>query len=545
MRPVAPHLQVPPDTGGRRECPYSEKLAECRAVSSRRLLIAAALCAGIAAFLCPLAVAAVRVTVIQTDGSQHLAVEQAHTFGRRRPFVTTLHVNDRIHYQSVIAVGGAMTDTAAWLIWTQLTPANRTRLLHALFAPSGAHLGFVRIPIGGSDFTTDGVPYTYDDGPADPTLARFSIAHDRAYILPALKAALALNPAAFLEAVPWSPPPWMKANDRYDNIDNAGTLLPADYPVDAAYDVRFLEAYAAAGVPVDAISPQDEPGVNTAIPSLQLDEAQESQLITQDLAPALARAGLYPTIFGWDLSWGPLGAQDSLVQLAQQGRIGLAFHCYMGSPLFMTGVHDVAPAAPQIVDECTTGSFDNWDTSEVLIASLRNWASAVGLWNLALDPAGGPVIPPNSACQGCTGLATVANGTFTLSEDYYELAQLSRYLIPGAWRVASDQTVSYQLTPNYHTQVTAGLDDVALEDPDGTLVLFVHSTLPGTSRFNVEWHGRFVTLTIPAGATQTLAWQAYKLVIQPGGGRVPAGGLGRKSDRLGRRAPGSFGSSQR
>ena len=78
---------------------------------------------------------------------------------------------------------------------------------------------------------------------------------------------------------------------------------------------------------------------------------------------------------------------------------------------------------------------------------------------------------------------------------------------PGARRIASDHTVGYPLTANYTTQVTPGLDDVAFENPDGTCVLFVHSTAGSTIRFNVEWHGRFITLTIPPDATTTLTWR--------------------------------------
>lgn len=453
----------------------------------------------------------VRVKVVQTtaDLTERLAAQPEHTFGSRHPLVTTIQVQDGRRYQPFIGVGGAMTDSSAWLIWTQLTTSHRQQLLRALFSASGAHIGFLRIPIGASDFIT-GQPYTYDDlppGQTDPTLAHFSIQHDRAYILPALRAALGLNPHTYLEAVQWTPPAWMKANDAYDNPSNVGTLLPGYYPADAEYDVKFLQAYATAGVPIQAISPENEPGQNTRIPGLQLNEPEEAQLIQHALEPALARAHLAPAIFGWDLSWGRLGLTDPLVQLARVDEIGLAFHCYAGSPLYMTGVHAAAPAATQIVDECTTGSFDNWDTSEVMIASLRNWASAVDLWNLALNSAGGPVLAPNTGCRGCTGLATVAGRGYTLSLDYYELAQLSRFVQPGAVRVGSDHTVSYVLQPNYTTQVTPGLDDVAFANPDGTRVLFVHSTATVPMPLNVEWHGQFVTVTIPPGATTTLTWR--------------------------------------
>src|SRR6202012_3362800 len=152
-------------------------------------------------------------------------------------------------------------------------------------------------------------PYTYYDQPAgqsDPSLTDFSVAHDQAYILPALRAAHQLNPKLYLEAVPWSPPAWMKANDALDNRHGAGMLLTTDYAPLAQYFVKFLQAYAAAGVPIDAIAPQNEPTAMTIYPGMQLSEAQEATFVTRYLRPALLAARLVPQVFGWDLSWGPL-----------------------------------------------------------------------------------------------------------------------------------------------------------------------------------------------------------------------------------------------
>ena len=463
----------------------------------------------------------VRVSVVQTtaDLTERLAVQPAHTFGHRRAVAATIDVDDARRYQQFVGVGGAMTDSSAWLMWTQLPAARRALLMQALFGVSGARLGFLRVPVGASDFTVDGVPYTYDDGAVDPTLARFSIRHDQAYILPALRAARRLNPAAYVEAVPWTMPPWMKANQAFDNPGEAGALLAADYRAAAGYLVAFLQAYARAGVPVQALSPANEPGQRTLIPSMELSVTQEAQLISEDLLPALRGAHLSPTIFGWDLSWGPLTGSDPLVALARRGQIGLAYHCYQGSPQIMTAVHQVAPAASQIMDECATGSFDTWSTSEILIASFRNWAQAVGLWNLALNPAGGPVQPPNTGCPGCTGIVTIARGHFFLSRDYYELAQLSRFVTTGAWRVWSSTSATYELTARYTTRVEGGLDDVAFLDGDGTRVLVVCN--PGThpQRFNVAWRGRYIIDTVPAGATTTFTWRSPPPAPASDGGR--------------------------
>ena len=73
----------------------------------------------------------------------------------------------------------------------------------------------LRQPMGASDFAV-GQAYSYDDQPAGQTdrdLSDFSIAHDRAYILPRLREAYAINPEISFMASPWSAPGWMKDTD--------------------------------------------------------------------------------------------------------------------------------------------------------------------------------------------------------------------------------------------------------------------------------------------------------------------------------------------
>ncbi len=430
--------------------------------------------------------------------------------------VRAIRVDDGRALQRVTGVGAAMTDSAAWLISDALSLPGQAQLMRALFSPTaGIHLAFLRVPMGASDFSATGVPYTYDDQPAgvsDPTLAGFSIAHDEAYVLPALRAARAVNPSLYLEAMPWSPPAWMKSTDMLDNAGHTGVLLAsAEQPL-AGYFVRFLQAYAAAGVPIDAIAPQNEPNVPAAYPGMELPGAEEAAFVAGDLRPALRRAGLHPAVFGWDLSWGPLAANNPLIEATRtpaRGLNGLAWHCYYGAPGAMSRAHSLSPAATQIVDECSTGAREPWSSAEVMIASFRNWAQTVSLWNLALDPAGGPVQPPNSGCLGCTGVVTVNEAThaYTLSRDYFELGQFSRFVEPGAVRIASNHLVRYDLTPAYQTVVTPGLDDVAFENPDGTRVLLADDTSSLPIRFAVRWHGETAIDTIAAGATATLRWR--------------------------------------
>lgn len=456
-----------------------------------------------------------RVHVVQTSATlaQRMSALPNLEFGRRS--VTgepVIRVNAGVRYQTVAGFGAAMTDSSAWLIERKLLTGARQSVMADLFGPAGIHLNFVRVPIGASDFTSTGRPYSYDDVPAgqtDPGLTHFSIAHDAAYVLPALRQARALNPAATFLATPWSPPAWMKANDSLSNAHGRGTLLPADYRVWAAYVVRFIQAYRRAGIPIDALTPQNEPGVATLYPGLNLTPAEEATWVVRYLKPALAQAHLHPRLYGVDRGWGPTTAYADATARGPEaaGLAGLAWHCYFGTARSMTALRMINPALMPIVDECSPGLTPT-PISDVVISSLRNWASTVALWNLALDPTGGPAQPPNHGCPGCSGLVTIdpATGTVTPTLSYYQLGQASAFITPGARRIASSTFVSYRYPGPGVNDTTPGLDDVAVRNRDGGIVLIAYNNAPRTVRFAVAWKGRAFRYQLAPGATATFTW---------------------------------------
>jgi glucosylceramidase len=461
-----------------------------------------------------------RVEVVVTNAglTQHLARLPDAEFGRVASTssrgVPVINVNAGVRYQHVTGFGAAMTDTSAWLIERQTTAGAREALMDELFGVGGIRLNVVRVPMGASDFTRDGQPYTYDDMPAgasDPSLRHFSIAHDQAYILPALRQALAENRQTQFLASPWTPPAWMKANGSLSNQGNRGTLLPSAERPWAHYFVGFLKAYAAAGVPIAAVTPQNEPGTPTLYPGLNLPAATEASWIAHDLAPALAAAGLHPKLYGGDLGWGP--DHDGEVRTAVFGPAGsaltgIAWHCYFGAPGVMSTLRRAAPRLDQIVDECSPGLITPTPTPEIVISSLRSWASTVALWNLALDPQGGPVQPPNHGCPGCLGLAQIdeSTGAVSLTRPYYELGQASAFIAPGAQRIATPHFVSYVYPHSGVNVVTPGLDDVAVRNPDGSIVLLAYDNAPAPVHFAVRWRGRELRYSLAPGATATLVW---------------------------------------
>src|SRR5260370_8786668 len=125
-----------------------------------------------------------------------------------------IDVNEAQTFQTIDGFGCCLTGGRAVNV-IRMETAKRAALLKELFATDDANIGisYLRVSIGASDLN-DRV-FSYDDlppGQTDPGMARFSLAPDRADVIPVLKEILAINPDIKILGSPWSPPPWMKTN---------------------------------------------------------------------------------------------------------------------------------------------------------------------------------------------------------------------------------------------------------------------------------------------------------------------------------------------
>ena len=455
--------------------------------------------------------------------SQLLAGQPGLDFSGAPPAgVPVIDVNDQVGYQRFEGLGAAMTDSSAWLIENKMSPDQRASLLQELFGqPSSAggltvppiNLNFMRIGVAATGAMTVTPAYSYDDNPSsgsDSSLTHFGISHDTPYIIPTLQEALQVNPALQILASPWSSPGWMKANNALDNQNDSGTLLAADYGTYANYLVKFIQAYAQAGIPIRAITPANEPTVATPYPGLNLPESAEANFIANYLQPALTTAQLNTRIYGNDLSWdqfsryaNPLAADMS----AGPDLAGTAWHCYFGSPTVMSQLQQQAPGKDQIVDECSP-EIRPFGTPEFLISTLRNWSSADAIWSVALDPNGMPIQTPNH-CGGCRGAVSIdqATGAVTFLPEYYELGQVSAFVQPGATRIDSPNFVTYGTDSSNFETISSGLDDVAFLNPDSSKVLVTYNNSTTPTTFSVQSDGRYFMYTIPASAMTTFVWR--------------------------------------
>jgi len=446
------------------------------------------------------------VSVFLTDlgAGTYLAGQPAVSWRTGQPPDTpTITVDTRRQYQEITGFGASFTDSSAWLVGTRLDSEQRDAVMRDLFSREGIGLSFLRQPMGASDFAVSG-NYSYDDMPAgqtDPTLAHFSVDHDRSYIIPLLRQARRLNPQLTVMATPWSPPGWMKTSDSMIG----GTLRPDAYRPLADYFTRFLEAYAAAGVPVRYITPQNEPLYEPfGYPGMSFSAEQEDNLIKNYLGTQLRDHKLRTGILGYDHNWDVIGYPETMyADPAAAGYVaGTAWHCYGGEVGTQAVSHNNYPNKPAFHTECSGGEWEG-DAQAGFAAGLglvidatRNWAQGVIRWNMALDQNNGPT---NGGCLTCRGVVTVqqdaaGHWSYTRTADYWALGQASKFVRPGAHRAASS------------TLGAGNVQDVAFVNPDGSTALVAFNSGTSQKTFQVRWGNRWFSYALAGGAAATFTW---------------------------------------
>lgn len=299
----------------------------------------------------------VETWVTTGDKTRLLAHEVGLAFSVRTAQTASIDVDPAQRFQTMAGFGASITDSSAWLIQNRMTDAQRNALLQELFGrgPDGIGFDFTRLSIGASDFSRQ--HYSLDDRPAsetDMSLAHFSIEANRSDLLPVVKQALAINPRLQIMASPWSPPAWMKTTGSLIK----GTLRPEMYDVFSLYMVRYIEAYAAEGVPVFALTLQNEPHFEPPdYPGMRLDPPARAKLIGQHLGPLLAKRGLKTQLIDWDHNWDEPGSPLAVLAdpVAYPYVSGVAWHCYAGQVAVQATVHDAFPNKDAWFTECSGG----------------------------------------------------------------------------------------------------------------------------------------------------------------------------------------------
>ncbi|OYU80614.1 MAG: glucosylceramidase, partial [Flavobacterium sp. BFFFF1] len=407
-------------------------------------------------------------------------------------------VDDNKIYQEIDGFGYCLTGGSAQLI-TKMDQKAKDALLHELFGDDANSIGisYLRISIGASDL--DDRVFSYDDlptGETDPALTKFSLDNDyRTGLIPLLKQILAINPTIKILASPWSAPIWMKTNSKA----KGGSLKPEFYGVYANYFMKYIEGMKKAGIPIDAITIQNEPLHPGNTPSMYMEAKDQGEFIKTHLGPAFRKAGIKTKIILYDHNCDKPEYPISILDDPQAKSFvdGSGFHLYSGDIMALTAVHEAHPDKNLYFTEQWNGGPEKFsedlksNIGNLIIGATRNWARVVLQWNLAADPQYNPHTD-DGGCTSCLGAITIDNSTVTRNIAYYTMAHASSYVPQGSHRI--------------HSNIVGNLQNVAFLTPNGHKVLIVLNSGNTEEQFNISYKGKSVQAKLHAGAVATYFW---------------------------------------
>ncbi|WP_139903207.1 glycoside hydrolase family 3 N-terminal domain-containing protein [Clostridium thermarum] len=427
---------------------------------------------------------------------------------------TTILIDTSKTYQTFLGMGTSMEESTVNNL-AKMSQETRTDFLKKLVDPvEGAGMSILRVTIGTADFTGQEF-YTYYDEIEDPsnpdwyntTGKGFSIQKDIDYkIVDTIKEILAINPDVKLFASSWTPPGWMKLPTSNSNSypDNEkllkGGKLNDDFIDDLAkYYVRFMEEYAKLGIPIYAITLQNEPELEINYPSCNMTPAQELKLaiaIKTEVAASeiLKYHNIAPKLWAFDHNFSGAVSYMAPIFGDEEGYAavdGVAFHDYSGEPTAMTQMHNLYPEKEMHLTERSV-----WGTSgaDRIAQYFRNYAESYTAWVTMLDS--------NIAPEQWTGtpdptmFVQDANdrNNYWATPEYYISGQFTKFIRPGAVRIDT----------NYGSSST--VTNVAFQNTDGSIVMVVINQTDKPQKFVALCGGTQFGDVIPAKNVATYKW---------------------------------------
>ena len=445
------------------------------------------------------------------EGSYRLSPQPAKTLvPMTSSTTTTINVDPSVSYQNYDGWGSSLEDATVYHLG-RLSAAARESALQALVSKAnGDNMNLWRATIGCADFcrtakTSGFWTYADNNGSPDPTLASFSIDRDISDgKIAVMQRMRQINPELRFYASLWSPPAWMKTNNsitgpegvfghcatdgtaprvQHGNTGANNTNSANDYyPVLADYYVKYIQAYAAQGVPIYAVTLQNEPDIQMPYPTTCFTPGQ-----MQDFAKVLKQkfttAAITAKIWGMDanLSSETFQYTDALLgDPATNAAVdGIAYHNYDSSNMWQpNAVTAQYPGKTQHMTEITQGANKLIEFFRGGVSSYSGWATMFEYSQCnAIDDAtddlvlcnAGPSwwsdrrVNPADPDADTPSLISPRVGDpaqYDLNGWYYVWGQFSRNIQLGAKRIDS-------------TDRMGNVSNVAFQNPDGSVVVIV------------------------------------------------------------------------
>ncbi len=408
-----------------------------------------------------------------------------------------IRVNPGEQHQSILGFGGAFTEAAAYVLG-KLTPEKRRAVIGAYFSPTrGLKYTMGRVHMNSCDFSLGN--YSCDDTDGDKELKNFNISRDQQYLIPLIKEAMdQANIPLLLMVTPWSPPAWMKTNGM---MNQGGSIKDDCREAWAYFYSKFIQAYGKEGIPVWAVSVQNEPEAKQTWDSCLYTAEEEGEFVRDYLGPQLQKDGLgYIKILIWDHNRDRIYERAKITLADPQTAKyvwGIAFHWYTGEQFVnVEKTYREFPDKPLIFTEgCIEGGVQlgKWDRGEFyahhMIGDFNSGTAGWMDWNLALDQLGGP----NHVGNYCDAPVVVdtESGEFFFQSSYYYIGHFSKFIEAGAKRISCFSKES-------------SVETAAFINPDQQIVVIVLNRTDQDLQFSLEIQKRYLNGTSLKHSIQTI-----------------------------------------
>lgn len=413
------------------------------------------------------------------------------------PTHKTIFVDTNKKFQTHMGFGGAFTESAAVTL-ALASKIQQKEMLDAYFSEQGLNYNLGRTVIHSSDFSEKTRFYIPEE---DRDLSRFDMLEDDKFINPMIKEALKRKPDLWLMSSIWTPLPFMKENqDAY----YGGRLLPQYDELYAQYFIRYLKEMKKRGIHIDATTIQNEPEATQIWESCYF-SAKDELRFARVLADALKREKMDTKLIIWDHNRDVAfeRAHEVLSEMADQ-IWGVGYHWYVTEDSQnLSMIHDYYPNHHLLFTEgCVeftntalnsqSGGKDKWQNAEFyarnIIKDTQNHSEAFIDWNLILNEEGGP----NHVGNFCEApiMYDRQKGQIIYNPSYYFIGHFSKYIMPGAKRLYTNQTVDKDV---YTT---------AYENPNGDVIIVILNE-DWVKSFSLRVNQKEVYITLPKKSIST------------------------------------------
>lgn len=432
-----------------------------------------------------------------------------------------------------------------FLALQRLSPEERDDIFKRLFAPDGdLRLTRGRVSMNANDYANGW--YSCDTVAGDFELRHFNIERDKKTILPMVHQAQKYQPNLRLWMSPWSPPAWMKINQDYPVLSSRFNRQPKekDYLLyasgksgDVAVDPdemkllgeregvfprrlatqnyfiqderylqayanmfgRFIDLYAAEGVPVDMVMYQNEAYSYTPYPGCAWTAEGTVCFNREYLVPTLAKSHPNVRVYLGTFNTNRRDYVEKIVDALQGDVQGLGFQWEAREHL--GAMHQRYPNLKMICSEseCGNGSMD-WNAAEhtffLLSDNLGNGITEYYNWNFILCDNG---ISPWGWTQNALIQVDTKTNKHRLTQEYYAFMHFSHFIAEGT------RLLAYNKQGKGERQRSKDLYIALFQTKEGKHIVTAANFGDEPRQVSVSMGKRYLNVTLSAHSLNTFA----------------------------------------